>query len=284
MCEPSEIEQQDCLREVVYERAQMSDQTLAFVPQNKSEAALQEARSLLNKVRDFVAKYPQAAEILRPVASFAERVFDELTIPGGVDNLRKYREGLLTSQEYDMIVSRDAMIDTAAMGVGAFIGRAGGAYGGAIAGGPVVAVAGANLGALEGAVIGGAASKAVRAVARATVHCMAGGGEDGAQRTSGAKDRKVSTHDRVRCTPEDQREFIKEKLNTGTWVADKHKINGRRSYYDPEKDLRYVPVKREKNDIEVWKVSGKKAKHQGAIECKNGQLYEGPKHPDGVFE
>ena len=228
MYEPSEIEQQltNCLREVVCERAQMSDQPLAFVPQNKSEAALQEARLLLSKVRDFVAKYPQAAEILRPVASFAERVFDELTVPGGVDNLRKYREGLLTSQEYDLIVSRDAMIDTAAMGVGAFIGRAGGAYGGAIAGGPVVAVAGANIGALEGAAIGGAASKAVRAVARATVHCMAGGGEDGAQRTSDSKERKVSTHDRVRCTPEDQRGFINEKIRTGVWRDDGHKING----------------------------------------------------------
>ena len=41
---------------------------------------------------------------------------------------------------------------------------------------------------------------------------------------------------------------------------------------------------REKNDIEVWKVSGKRAKHVGAIECKYGTLYEGPRHADAKFE
>ena len=273
MCEPSEIEQQDCLREVVYERAQMSDQTLAFVPPNKSEAALQEARSLLNKVRDFVAKYPQAAEILRPVASFAERVFDELTVPGGVDNLRKYREGLLTSQEYDLIVSRDAMIDTAAMGVGAFIGRAGGAYGGAIAGGPVVAVAGANIGALEGAAIGGAASKAVRAVARATVHCMAGGGEDGAQRTSGAKERK-------QATPQDADRYL-DGLRDKRVLSRKGVTKDGHDYYKFERKCEYMGIKFRKGDYisrdelhHEWEWFGKNKLHKGAVEPIRGDLYK----------
>jgi len=64
----------------------------------------------------------------------------------------------------------------------------------------------------------------------------------------------------------------------------KHKIGGKPAYYSKEKDLWYTAVKREKNDIEVWKVSGKKAKHQGAMECKKGTMYEGPRHKDQLFE
>ena len=56
------------------------------------------------------------------------------------------------------------------------------------------------------------------------------------------------------------------------------------AYYCKTDGLYYVPVKREKNDIEVWRVRGKRAIHQGAIECNTGRLYEGPKHPDGFFD
>ena len=205
------------------------------------------------------------------MASFAERVFDELTVPGGVDNLRKYREGLLTSQEYDLIVSRDAMIDTAAMGVGAFIGRAGGAYGGAIAGGPVVAVAGANLGALEGAVIGGAASKAVRAVARATVHCMAGGGEDRAQRTSDSKERK-------QATPQDADRYL-DGLRDKRVLSRKGVTKDGHDYYKFERKCEYMGIKFRKGDYisrdelhNEWEWFRGKYDHRGAIDPLSGIL------------
>jgi len=90
--------------------------------------------------------------------------------------------------------------------------------------------------------------------------------------------------ERFSCTPDEQLSFIKKKLSDGSWMKTKHKIGGKPAYYSKEKDLWYTAVKREKNDIEVWKVSGKKAKHQGAMECKKGTMYEGPRHKDQLFE
>lgn len=96
---------------------------------------------------------------------------------------------------------------------------------------------------------------------------------------------KVAEHSQRKVsTPQEQRNFINQKLEARSWMKTKHKIGGKPAYYSKENDLWYTAVKREKNDIEVWKVSGKRAKHQGAIECKKGSMYEGPKHKDQSFE
>ena len=90
--------------------------------------------------------------------------------------------------------------------------------------------------------------------------------------------------ERIACTPDEQLNFINQKLSDRSWMKTNHKIGGKEAYYSKEKDLWYTAVKREKNDIEVWRVSGKKAKHQGAMECKKGSMYEGPSHEDQLFE
>ena len=73
-------------------------------------------------------------------------------------------------------------------------------------------------------------------------------------------------------------------MNSKNWYRTQHKIGGEKAYYEPETKLWYTQVKREKNDFEVWRVSGKNAHHQGAIEPKNGTLYEGLKHGIERFE
>ena len=61
-------------------------------------------------------------------------------------------------------------------------------------------------------------------------------------------------------------------------------IVGKKAYHNQVNDVWYTQVKREKNDFEAWRVKGKRAKHQGAIECKQGTLYESSSHPDTLFE
>ena len=109
------------------------------------------------------------------MATFSERVFNEMAVQGGIENLRQYREGVLTSREYDDIIRREVMQDAAASSIGAFIGGTGGAFGGTVAGGPVGALAGADLGAIKGAAAGYVASRSARAVARAIAYFSTSG-------------------------------------------------------------------------------------------------------------
>ena len=82
-----------------------------------------------------------------------------------------------------------------------------------------------------------------------------------------------------------QNNFLNKMLKEKKWVDSKHKIRGEKAYYCKETDLYYIKVKGEKCDFEVWKKDGKKAKHKGAVECVNGEMYEiGKRHPDSPFE
>ena len=89
---------------------------------------------------------------------------------------------------------------------------------------------------------------------------------------------------RERSTPADQLNFLNRKIANGKWIPTRHKIGGKKAYYEESTDLWYTKVEREKNDFEVWRVSGRRARHQGAIEPKNGTMYEGPSHSDALFE
>ena len=102
--------------------------------------------------------------------------------------------------------------------------------------------------------------------------------------SGGAEYRKVTGHkERIISTPQMQADFIQRMKIEHDWRL-KGKINNQHAYYCAKDGLYYVPVRGEKNDIEVWRVSGKRAVHQGAIECNTGRLYEGPKHKDARFE
>ncbi len=89
---------------------------------------------------------------------------------------------------------------------------------------------------------------------------------------------KEAKKERRETTHQEQRAFLEKKIRNKEWQPTTHKIGGKRAYYDSQKDLWYTEVKGEKHDFEVWKVSGKKAYHQGAIEPKNGSMYESAKH------
>ena len=71
--------------------------------------------------------------------------------------------------------------------------------------------------------------------------------------------------------------------NNNQWKDSGKFIGGRKAYYDEKKGYYYTLDGRH-NDIEVWKVTGKKAYHQGSIECKNGKLYKEPNHNVEKFE
>ena len=124
------------------------------------------ARSFANQA---LVYYDKAIDVLRPIWYFLDDVVEELAVPGGIENLRKYRNGEISSWEYDLVVNGDIATDAAASSVGAIIGGSAGGAAGAVAGGPVLAVAGSNLGAAKGAVAGYVASRAAKAVARTTL-------------------------------------------------------------------------------------------------------------------
>ena len=191
---------------------------------------------------------------------FIERVFEKMSVPGGVESLRKYKEGRLTSQEYDLIVSGELAFDTAAAGVGAFIGGAGGAFAGAPAG-PVVAVAGAELGAIKGAAAGYVASKATRAVARAIMNFSTDGGGSRRTRTSEVRERKVDTQaDRDKCW-NDMKKSRKWEHYNGPYTQPT--LRNR-------KTGDYVQKSREKWEIEVY---DKHENHIGVIKPSDGKFH-----------
>ena len=91
---------------------------------------------------------------------------------------------------------------------------------------------------------------------------------------------QLSKAEKTQC----QMDFLRKKLASLEWEDSGHKIKKQKAYYCKKTGLYYTKVKGEKCDFEVWKVTGKKAKHQGAIESLNGTKYEEAKHPDALFE
>ena len=219
--------------------------------------------------------YEKAIEALKPVGYFVDDVLKEMATPGGIDALQRYRNGEISAAKYDTIVRNDIASDVAASALGSIIGTPTLGAAGAVAGGPAGAAVGANIGAAKGAAAGYIASRAAKAIARATT-CFFRNLNNSSMRTA--------RPNRVRCTADEQRRFLEHKLKSREWRVTSHKIGGKKAYHDQVNDVWYTQVKREKNDFEVWRVTGKRAKHQGAIECKQGTLYESSSHPDTLFE
>jgi hypothetical protein len=95
----------------------------------------------------------------------------------------------------------------------------------------------------------------------------------------GDKDRKK---ERKENTPQMQKDFIDKKVDSKTWIEG-HKIGGRKCWRDKETGLYYTKDSRH-NDMEVWKVTGKRAEHQGSLEVEIGRMYKGPNHDPQSFE
>ena len=258
-------------------RTEICKATLELTQQRVAEGFLQEANwGALNAAREInlhhrtearniateaLFYYEKAVEALRPIGGFVERVFEEMSVPGGVENLRKYRDGRLTSQEYDLIVKGELASDATAAMVGAFIGGTGGAVAGAPAG-PVAAVAVSDIGAAKGAAAGYVASKATRAVARAIMNFSTGAGSGGDRtRTSEVRERKVDTQaDRDKCW-NDMKKSRKWEHYNGPYTQPT--LRNR-------KTGDYVQKSREKWEIEVY---DKHENHIGVIKPSDGKFH-----------
>ena len=87
-----------------------------------------------------------------------------------------------------------------------------------------------------------------------------------------------SVKPRVQNTQEAQANFVKRQQNSGVWQKSFKRVGGRETWYDKIKNLYYTKDTRH-YDIEVWKVTGKKAYHQGSMEVYGGTIYKKPNHP-----
>lgn len=62
------------------------------------------------------------------------------------------------------------------------------------------------------------------------------------------------------------------------------KLGGRSAYQDKNTNNIYYTKDSRHGDIEVWRISGKKAYHQGSMEPVEGTMYRKPNHPPQTFE
>ena len=92
-----------------------------------------------------------------------------------------------------------------------------------------------------------------------------------------------SVKPRVQNTQEAQTNFVKRQQNSGVWQKSFKRVGGRETWYDKIKNLYYTKDTRH-YDIEVWKVTGKKAYHQGSMEVYGGRMYKDRTHaPQPVY-
>jgi len=106
---------------------------------------------------------------------------------------------------------------------------------------------------------------------------------------NGAKGKEKLTRENWRFLDKTEQQkirdgFFKDKVRNGDWRSPKHTIGGRDAWEDNARKNIYYTKDGRHNDIEVWQVSGKKAKHLGSMEPVEGTMYKGPKHPQQVFE
>lgn len=247
-----------------------------------SVAASQTAFDFARRAHRAFKEFANSAQ--RVVRGFAE----ELLIPGGIANERRHAAGLISDTEYLNNISTDWAIDLAAICVGAAEGAGEGLTLATATGGTMTVPAVATC-AARGALTAYTVARAAKATGRVLISESRRAGSSSSSSSSeqgGQSYRAVKPgqEERIVSTPEDQRLFLERKLQNREWEKRRHRINGRRAYYEPETRRWYTKVIGEKNDFEVWTVSGKKATHLGAIEPKRGELYEGPKHPDARFD
>lgn len=77
--------------------------------------------------------------------------------------------------------------------------------------------------------------------------------------------------------------FVNRNVEKGVWKKE-HKINGREAWKDLRKKNVYYTKDSRHCDIEVWRVNGKTAHHQGSMEPIDGTIYKKPNHDPQLFE
>lgn len=220
-----------------------------------------------SRARDFASQalnyYERALDTLRPIGCFVDDVLEEFATPGGIENLQRYRNGEISTSEYNAAVNRDIASDMAAGALGALIGGATGGTAGALAG-PGGVIAGANVGAFKGAAAGFVASRAYRAVARASVSFFKGG--------SG------SNNERTQAVKEDADNYIDGIREKGV-LSDKKIARDGREYFEIMKKFEYKGIKFKKGQFlerdtqhHEWEYFRNKDTHLGAIDPLTGKL------------
>ncbi len=233
--------------------------------------------------------------------TFTKDVAEEMVTPGGVANKRAYEAGEISAQEYNLAVATDLAADATAGALfsqiggsaggvtlavaGAVSGGAAGGPAGAVAGGTAGASTGAKVGAAAGAVAGVVCSRATKAIVRATDSCFKGTGESSSSslfaKTSGENWHKLSKAEKK----VKQKEFVDKQVKVEkNWTDSGHKIGGRKAFQNQSDSSIYYTLDTRHGDIEVWRVTGKKAEHQGSMEALEGKMYRGANHNMEVFE
>jgi len=208
--------------------------------------------------------YDKAIEALKPVGYFIDDVLEEMVTPGGIENLRKYRNGEISAQDYDLTVHADIAFDAAAASLGSIIGGSTAGAAGAVVGGPAGAIAGATAGSAQGAAAGYIASRATKAVARASVSFLKTG--------------ENSNGDRVQAERQDADNYLKELKDKGV-LSEKKIAKDGREYFKFQKKCEYNGIKFKKEQYierdtmhNEWEWFGKDLRHKGAIDPLTGEI------------
>lgn len=211
-----------------------------------------------------VRLYEKALEVLRPIGCFVDDVVEEIAIPGGAENLRKFQKGQISHSQYVANVNADLATDATASLLGSFIGGSTGGFAGAVAGGPAGAALGANAGSIKGAVAGYVASRATKAVARASVSFFKGLGGNEKQRVTAVK--------------QDADNYINGIREKGVLSKKGRTLDGF-DYFKVEKKCEYMGQKLRKGDYlsrdtlhHEWELFRGPKNHQGAIDPLTGKL------------
>jgi len=221
--------------------------------------------------------YDKAINALKPFGYFIDDVLEEMVTPGGIENLRKYRNGEISRQDYDLIVSGDIATDATASALGAVIGGSAGGLAGAPVGGPVGAVAGASAGSVQGAAVGYIVSRAAKATARASVSFLKGVNGGGSR-------------ERTQAVKEDTTRYVngmkeKKALSESGRTLDGH------LYYRIEKKCEYNGIQFKKGDyISLdtqhweWELFRGPKNHLGAIDPIKGVLNKSKAKGDRILK
>ena len=222
-------------------------------------------------VRSF---YERALEGLNRIGVAVEDTLKDMAIPGGIDNLHRFQEGLIGPEEYREEVMREIAEDAVAYSIASIIGGAGGAAGGTIAGGPVGAAIGADLGAAKGAIYGYVASRATRAITRTFINYR---NRSGWEHHSNPQTREVKA-ERKASSKQHADSYIHGLQDRGV-LSDKRIAKDGREYFEIQKKCEYNGIKFKKGQFlerdtmhHEWEYFQNKDTHLGAIDPVTGKL------------
>ena len=181
--------------------------------------------------------YEKAVDTLRPVGYFVNRVALEMSTPGGVENLRKYRDGEISESDFNAAVTADLAADAAASGIGAWLGGAAGGAGMAYATAGGGAAAGVSAGSAAGATLAYISARSLKAVTRATINYNANAsGED-----TNKGEQLARVRSRVQRTDTDLTNYFKRLKSDPDWKFYRSDGSGKHKAYKNTKtgEIRY---------------------------------------------